>query len=113
MFAAGDLENEIVYDDDDGPGFCPAINPNTNPEAMRAMAGDYVFQFSDRNDDGEVDFNVVRIWYVPYVGADEACGPGLAMCAEGECEIAEGEEAGTCVVAAPATPDADGQVIIT
>ncbi|MFN3200872.1 MAG: DUF4215 domain-containing protein [Bradymonadia bacterium] len=113
LFAAGDLENAIASDDDDGPGFCPAINPNGNPEAMRAMAGDYVFQFTDLNDNGELDFNVVRIWYVPYVGADEACGPGLAMCAEGECEIAEGEEAGTCVVAAPATPDADGQVIIT
>ena len=115
IYSAADLENAITFDDDDGPSTCPYLGADRDAALMRMAAGDYVFAFSELGDNGTTDFNVVRIWYVPYVANGEACGEGMANCAEGVCEIAEGDVMGTCMPEQPEAmaPNADGQLIIT
>ena len=82
LFHPDDLENRIIRDDD-SIGLCPRISPGQYRMVQAMAPDDYLIRINELRNNSFAGYNLISIWYVPYVGLGEACGAGEALCEAG------------------------------
>ncbi|MFN3200873.1 MAG: DUF4215 domain-containing protein [Bradymonadia bacterium] len=79
LFHPDDLDNRIIRNDDT-IGLCPRISPAETNRVVRLAAGDYLIRINELFNNATAGYNLISIWYVPYVGVGERCAEGEGFC---------------------------------